>query len=56
VYSELFPCTTKLADLEFRPVGLILSGGPYSVYDEAVGQLLVRSFSFQFCPTSFHDA
>ncbi len=56
MYSELFPCTTKLTDLKFRPVGLILSGGPYSVYDEAVGQLLAPSFSFQIYFTSFHDA
>ncbi|KAH8704411.1 GMP synthase [Phaeosphaeriaceae sp. PMI808] len=34
VYSEMLPCTTKLADLEFKPKGVILSGGPYSVYEE----------------------
>jgi GMP synthase (glutamine-hydrolysing) len=30
----MLPCTAKLSDLKFRPVGLILGGGPYSVYDE----------------------
>ncbi|KAL1975070.1 hypothetical protein VTN31DRAFT_3462 [Thermomyces dupontii] len=34
VYSEMLPCTVKPADLKFKPVGIILSGGPYSVYQE----------------------
>ncbi|RDA92123.1 hypothetical protein CP533_6096 [Ophiocordyceps camponoti-saundersi (nom. inval.)] len=34
VLAELLPCTTKLADLDFKPKGIILSGGPYSVYQE----------------------
>jgi GMP synthase (glutamine-hydrolysing) len=34
VYSEMLPCTTKIADLPFTPKGVILSGGPYSVYEE----------------------
>lgn len=34
VYSELLPCTTRLSELRFKPAGLILSGGPYSVYDD----------------------
>lgn len=33
VYCELHPCTAKLADIKFKPKGIILSGGPYSVYD-----------------------
>ncbi|KAF1993179.1 GMP synthase [Amniculicola lignicola CBS 123094] len=32
VYCEMLPCTQKLADLEWTPKGVILSGGPYSVY------------------------
>lgn len=32
VYSEMLPCTQKLADLTWKPKGIILSGGPYSVY------------------------
>ncbi|CAJ2506818.1 Uu.00g080040.m01.CDS01 [Anthostomella pinea] len=35
VYSEMLPCTTKLSDLAFKPKGIILSGGPYSVYEES---------------------
>jgi GMP synthase (glutamine-hydrolysing) len=31
-YSEMLPCTQKLADLAWKPKGVILSGGPYSVY------------------------
>ena len=34
VYSEMLPCTQKIADLSFKPKGVILSGGPYSVYEE----------------------
>ena len=29
----MLPCTQKLADLTWKPKGIILSGGPYSVYD-----------------------
>lgn len=29
----MLPCTTKLSELKFKPVGVILGGGPYSVYD-----------------------
>lgn len=34
VLSEMLPCTQKLADLTWKPVGVILSGGPYSVYED----------------------
>ncbi|KAF9001495.1 class I glutamine amidotransferase-like protein [Cyathus striatus] len=34
VYAELMPCTTKIADINFKPKGIILSGSPYSVYDK----------------------
>ncbi|KAI9834957.1 MAG: GMP synthase (glutamine-hydrolyzing) [Sarea resinae] len=34
IYSELLPCTQKLADLSWTPKGIILSGGPYSVYEK----------------------
>jgi GMP synthase (glutamine-hydrolysing) len=30
----MLPCTTKISDLPFTPKGVILSGGPYSVYEE----------------------
>lgn len=33
VYAEMYPCTQKLRELEWTPVGIVLSGGPYSVYD-----------------------
>ncbi|KAI9809176.1 MAG: GMP synthase (glutamine-hydrolyzing) [Sarcosagium campestre] len=33
VYSEMLPCTQKLAELSWKPKGVILSGGPYSVYE-----------------------
>lgn len=29
VYAEMLPCTTKLADLPFKPKGIILSGGGF---------------------------
>ncbi|KAB8364844.1 hypothetical protein FH972_024707 [Carpinus fangiana] len=34
IYSEMLPCTQKLAELPFKPTGIILSGGPYSVYED----------------------
>ncbi|KAL4244301.1 GMP synthase [glutamine-hydrolyzing] [Abortiporus biennis] len=34
VYAELMPCTQRLKDLNFKPKGIILSGSPYSVYDD----------------------
>ena len=34
VYSEMLPCTQTLADLDWKPAGVILSGGPASVYDQ----------------------
>lgn len=32
MYSEMLPCTQRIADLDFAPKGIILSGGPHSVY------------------------
>ncbi|EIW84508.1 GMP synthase [Coniophora puteana RWD-64-598 SS2] len=34
VYAELMPCTAKISDIPFKPKGIILSGSPYSVYDD----------------------
>ncbi|EDO15133.1 hypothetical protein Kpol_413p8 [Vanderwaltozyma polyspora DSM 70294] len=33
VYAEMLPCTQKISELSWKPKGVILSGGPYSVYD-----------------------
>lgn len=33
VYCEMLACTAKISELDFTPTGVILSGGPYSVYD-----------------------
>ncbi|KAI3638047.1 hypothetical protein MIR68_003658 [Amoeboaphelidium protococcarum] len=33
VYCEFAACTQKVSELDFKPAGIILSGGPYSVYD-----------------------
>lgn len=30
----MLPCTQKIADLSWKPKGVILSGGPYSVYED----------------------
>lgn len=32
VYAEMLPCTQKISELSWKPKGIILSGGPYSVY------------------------
>ncbi|ODQ82622.1 hypothetical protein BABINDRAFT_159174 [Babjeviella inositovora NRRL Y-12698] len=34
VYTEMLPCTQKISELSWKPKGIILSGGPYSVYEE----------------------
>ncbi|KAH7091799.1 GMP synthase [Auriculariales sp. MPI-PUGE-AT-0066] len=34
VYAELLACTVKISELGWTPKGIILSGSPYSVYDE----------------------
>ena len=34
VYAEMLPCTQKISELSWKPTGIILSGGPYSVYAE----------------------
>lgn len=34
VYAEMLPCIQKIAELSWKPKGIILSGGPYSVYAE----------------------
>ncbi|QPG75172.1 GMP synthase (glutamine-hydrolyzing) [Brettanomyces nanus] len=34
IYAEMLPCTQKISELKFKPAGVILSGGPYSVYDD----------------------
>ncbi|CAG8351495.1 unnamed protein product [Penicillium salamii] len=35
VFAELLSCTTKIVDLTWKPKGIVFSGGPASVYDEA---------------------
>ena len=40
VFSEIYPCTIDPPRIEaMQPIGLILSGGPSSVYDEGAPQL-----------------
>ncbi|GAA6027867.1 hypothetical protein JCM8097_001756 [Rhodosporidiobolus ruineniae] len=34
VYCEMLPCTQKLSELKWKPKGIILSGSPFSVYEE----------------------
>lgn len=34
VYCEMLPCTQKIAELDWKPKGVILSGSPFSVYDD----------------------
>ncbi|CAR25705.1 hypothetical protein ZYGR_0A02720 [Zygosaccharomyces rouxii] len=34
IYAEMLPCTQKISELSWKPKGVILSGGPYSVYED----------------------
>ncbi|KAL6702331.1 class I glutamine amidotransferase-like protein [Trichoderma pleuroticola] len=36
VYAKMLPYTAKLADLTWKPKGIVLSGGPSSVYDKGL--------------------
>ena len=48
VYCEIYPCTRNFGDIAaFSPVGLILSGGPASVYDEGAPELDERVLSLK---------
>ncbi|KAG7562914.1 hypothetical protein FFLO_01604 [Filobasidium floriforme] len=46
VYCEMQPCTTKMKDLGWKPKGIILSGSPYSVYDEDAPRVDPAVFDF----------
>src|SRR5438067_13053516 len=45
VYSQILPCTASLATIEaYRPKGIILSGGPSSVYDRKAPRVPKEAF------------
>ncbi|KAG8968205.1 GMP synthase (glutamine-hydrolyzing) [Tulasnella sp. 419] len=46
VYAELMPCTQKIKDLKWKPKGIILSGSPYSVYDNDAPHVDPAVFDF----------
>ena len=44
VYSQILPCTVPLATiLAYRPQGIVLSGGPSSVYEKKAPRGLQRA-------------
>lgn len=48
VYSEIYPCTTPTEEIAaLDPAGIILSGGPSSVYDEGAPALDPRLLSLE---------
>ena len=46
VYCEMLPCTQKMADLAWKPKGIILSGSPYSVYDDVAPSVDPAVFTY----------
>ncbi|EJU04948.1 GMP synthase [Dacryopinax primogenitus] len=46
VYCEMLPCTQKMADLDWKPKGIILSGSPFSVYDEGAPRVDPAVFDY----------
>lgn len=48
VYSQILPCTVPLATiLAYRPSGIILSGGPASVYEKKAPKISVEVLNQQ---------
>jgi GMP synthase (glutamine-hydrolysing) len=41
VYAEMLPCTTQLADLPFKPKGIVLSGGECGIVSLWGGRWMV---------------
>ena len=48
----MLPCTQKLSELKFTPKGIILSGGPYSVYEEGSPHVDPAVFDLSNCRPS----
>ncbi|HJR76795.1 MAG TPA: glutamine-hydrolyzing GMP synthase [Nitrospiraceae bacterium] len=48
VYSQILPCTVPLATiLAYRPAGIVLSGGPSSVYDKKAPMVAKELFDLK---------
>lgn len=50
----MLPCTQRLADLSYKPKGVILSGSPYSVYAPDAPHVDPAVFDLEVSPYMLH--
>ena len=56
VFSSILPCTASVDEIKLEPVGLVLSGGPSSVYDTSEQCATRKSWISEFPSSEFVTA